>query len=65
MFVQVFPFLLKGLWTTLWLSALVIPIGLLSGLLLALWITHTRSRTGCWIANVYVDFSVPFRRWYC
>ena len=59
-FVQVFPFLLKGLWTTLWLSALVIPIGVLSGLLLALWITQTRSRTGRWVANIYVDFFRAF-----
>ena len=41
---EVFPFLLHGLWTTIWLSLLVIPIGLVSGLALALLITQTRRR---------------------
>lgn len=59
-YVQTFPFLLKGLWTTLWLSALVIPIGMLAGLLLALWMTQTRSRIGKLAATVYVDFFRAF-----
>ena len=29
---EVFPFLLRGLWTTVWLSLLVIPTGIITGL---------------------------------
>jgi len=57
---DVFPFLLRGLWTTIWLSLLVIPIGLVSGLVLALIATQTRNR---WLRlgiAIYVDFFRAF-----
>ena len=57
---EVFPFLLRGLWTTIWLSLLVIPIGLLSGLLLALVCTQTRHRWLRVLVAVYVDFFRSF-----
>lgn len=57
---EVFPFLLHGLWTTIWLSLLVIPIGLVSGLALALLITQTRRRWLRVLAAVYVDFFRSF-----
>jgi polar amino acid transport system permease protein len=52
---QVFPFLLRGLWTTIWLSLLVIPIGVVSGLALALVATQTRHRWLRWTITAYVD----------
>jgi polar amino acid transport system permease protein len=57
---EVFPFLLRGLWTTLWLSLLVIPIGLVSGLALALVVTQTRRRWVRVLAAVYIDFFRAF-----
>ncbi|MBG7619808.1 amino acid ABC transporter permease [Herbaspirillum sp. AP02] len=57
---QVLPFLLGGLWTTVWLSLLVIPIGVLSGLLLALLATQSRSRAVRIAVAVYVDFFRSF-----
>jgi polar amino acid transport system permease protein len=57
---QVLPFLLGGLWTTVWLSLLVIPIGVVSGLLLALLATQSRSRTVRIAVVVYVDFFRSF-----
>ena len=52
---EVFPFLLRGLWTTIWLSLLVIPIGVVSGLALALVATQTRHRWLRWTITAYVD----------
>lgn len=57
---EVFPFLLRGLWTTIWLSLLVIPIGLVSGLALALISTQTRHRWLRILVAVYVDFFRSF-----
>lgn len=57
---EVFPFLLRGLWTTIWLSLLVIPIGLASGLALALLGTQTRSRWVRLAVAVYTDFFRAF-----
>lgn len=57
---DVFPFLLRGLWTTIWLSLLVIPIGLVSGLVLALIATQTRNRWLRLVIAIYVDFFRAF-----
>lgn len=57
---QVLPFLLGGLWTTVWLSLLVIPIGIASGLVLALLATQSRARTVRVAVAVYVDFFRSF-----
>ena len=57
---QVFPFLLSGLVTTLKLSALTIPLGLLCGLLLAIAHTQTRFRAVRILINIYVDFFRSF-----
>jgi polar amino acid transport system permease protein len=57
---DVLPFLLGGLWTTIWLSLLVIPIGVVSGLALALLSTQSRSRTVRILVAVYVDFFRSF-----
>ena len=57
---QVFAYLLKGLWTTVWLSALVIPIGLASGLAIAMVATQTRQRWLRWTLVIYVDFLRAF-----
>lgn len=57
---EVFPFLLRGLWTTIWLSLVVIPIGLVSGLALALISTQTRHRWLRILVAVYVDFFRSF-----
>ena len=57
---EVFPFLLRGLWTTIWLSLLVIPIGLVSGLALALVNTQTRLRWLRFLVAVYIDFFRSF-----
>lgn len=56
----VFPFLLRGLWTTVWLSLLVIPIGLASGLALALVATQARSRWLRLAVAIYIDFFRAF-----
>ncbi len=57
---EVFPFLLRGLWTTIWLSLLVIPIGVVSGLALALVGTQTRRRWLRILIAVYIDFFRAF-----
>lgn len=57
---EVFPFLLRGLWTTIWLSLLVIPTGLLSGLSLALVATQTRRRWLRILIAVYIDLFRSF-----
>jgi polar amino acid transport system permease protein len=57
---DVLPFLLGGLWTTIWLSLLVIPSGVVSGLALALLSTQSRSRTVRVLVTVYVDLFRSF-----
>ncbi len=57
---EVFPYLLSGLWTTIWLSAIVIPVGALAGLLLAVGMTQTRNRLVYWPIVVYIDFFRAF-----
>ena len=57
---EVFPFLLRGLWTTIWLSLLVIPIGLATGLALALVATQSRHRWLRWTVAAYTDFFRAF-----
>ncbi|MCX5591405.1 amino acid ABC transporter permease [Alcaligenes endophyticus] len=52
---EVFPHLLNGLWMTIGLSALIIPVGLLSGLLLAVGMTQTKSRFLYWSIVAYID----------
>ncbi len=51
---KVFPLLLKGLWTTLYLCLLVIPLGLAGGLLLAL-LSLSRRRVVAWTTIALVD----------
>ena len=57
---DVFPFLLRGLWTTVWLSLLVIPIGLITGLGLALIATQAKSRLLRILVAIYIDFFRAF-----
>jgi polar amino acid transport system permease protein len=59
-YIQVFPYLLQGLWATVWLSALVIPLGLAAGLVLALGMTQFNSRILRLVIVVYVDFFRAF-----
>jgi polar amino acid transport system permease protein len=59
-YAEVFPYLLRGLWTTIWLSAIVIPVGAILGLLLAIGMTQSRSRIVYWSIVVYVDFFRAF-----
>jgi polar amino acid transport system permease protein len=54
-FRQVLPFLLQGLLTTLGLSALVIPLGLIGGLAIALLASQSRSRFVRVLIAIYVD----------
>lgn len=54
------PFLLGGLWTTVWLSLLVIPIGLVSGLALALLATQSSSRAVRIATAAYTDLFRSF-----
>lgn len=54
-FAQVLPFLLTGLLTTIGLSALVIPLGLIGGLIVALLATQTTNRAVRILVAVYVD----------
>ena len=56
---QVWPFLLAGLWMTLKLCALVIPLGIGGGLALALGST-SRRRWVRWSIIVYTDFFRAF-----
>lgn len=57
---DVFGFLLRGLWTTVWLSLLVIPIGAASGLVIAVAATQTRRRWVRFLLAAYVDFFRAF-----
>jgi len=59
-YAEVFPHLLKGLWTTLWLSIVVIPIGLISGLLLAVVLTESKAWPIRWLIIGYIDFFRAF-----
>lgn len=59
-YAQVFPHLLGGLWTTIWLSALVIPLGAAAGLLLALGLTQSSHRWLRWTIIGYIDFFRAF-----
>jgi polar amino acid transport system permease protein len=59
-YAAVFPHLLRGLWTTVWLSALVIPLGAATGLALALGFTQSGSRTVRWSIVGYIDFFRAF-----
>lgn len=59
-YAQVTPYLLSGLWTTLWLSALIIPVGLAAGLLVALGMTETRNPLIRVPLALYVDFFRSF-----
>lgn len=59
-YAQVFPHLLNGLWTTVWLSALVIPLGAAAGLLLALGLTLSSRRWLRWTLIGYIDFFRAF-----
>ncbi len=54
-FQEVLPFLLQGLLTTLGLSALVIPMGLLGGLVVALFATQSRNGFVTFLVVAYVD----------
>lgn len=54
-FRQVLPFLLEGLLTTLGLSVLVIPLGLVGGLAVALIATQSTSRVVRFLIAAYVD----------
>lgn len=57
---QVLPYLLQGLWATVWLSLLVIPAGLVAGLGVALLSTQARSRGVRIAVAVYVDLFRAF-----
>jgi polar amino acid transport system permease protein len=59
-FQQALPYLLQGLWTTIWLSALVIPLGAVVGLLLALGQTQASRRSVRWSIIAYIDFFRAF-----
>ena len=59
-YAAVFPYLLQGLWTTVWLSALVIPLGAAAGLALALGLTQSASRAVRWGIVGYIDFFRAF-----
>jgi len=59
-YAQVLPHLLGGLWTTIWLSALVIPLGAAAGLLLALGLTQSSRRWLRWTIIGYIDFFRAF-----
>lgn len=59
-YADVFPYLMKGLWTTVWLSAIVIPLGAISGLVLAVIVTQSSRR---WLRRTviaYIDFFRAF-----
>jgi polar amino acid transport system permease protein len=57
---QVLPYLLHGLWTTVWLSLMVIPLGLLAGLALAIVATRSRQRWPRILVAIHVDFFRAF-----
>lgn len=52
---QVFPYLLQGLWMTLLLSVLVIPVGLISGLMIGVLSITLKSRWSRFLLAVYID----------
>lgn len=57
---QVWPYLLGGLWTTVWLSFIVIPLGAVAGLLLALGQTQSSRRWVQWSVMGFIDFFRAF-----
>lgn len=57
---EVFPFLLQGLYRTVELSLLVIPTGIVAGLLIAVVLTESRSRWIRWPLIVYIDIFRAF-----
>lgn len=57
---EVFPYLLQGLLTTIWLSAIVIPLGLVGGLGLAIVATQSSRRWMRILVAVYIDFFRAF-----
>ena len=57
---EVAPYLLQGLWTTLWLSLLVIPLGAGLGLVLAILATKVNNRGIRLLVALYVDFFRAF-----
>lgn len=59
-YAQVLPYLLGGLWTTLWLSVIVIPLGAAAGLALALGQTQSTRRSVRWAIVGYIDFFRAF-----
>lgn len=52
---EVFPYLLQGLWMTLLLSALVIPVGLVSGLVIGVLSITLKARWSRFLLAVYID----------
>ena len=60
LYADVFPYLMKGLWTTVWLSAIVIPLGAISGLVLAVMVTQSSCRWLRWGVIAYIDFFRAF-----
>ncbi|MSO75330.1 MAG: amino acid ABC transporter permease [Alphaproteobacteria bacterium] len=57
--VKMFPFLLSGFWWTIKLCLLVVPLGIVSGLAVAmLYATHIRVLK--WLVIIYVDFFRSF-----
>ena len=59
-YAQVLPYLLSGLWTTVWLSLLVIPAGMVAGLGIALLATQSRTRAVRIAVAIYVDLFRAF-----
>jgi len=59
-YAQVLPYLLSGLWTTVWLSLLVIPAGMVAGLGVALLATQSRARWMRILVAIYVDLFRAF-----
>jgi polar amino acid transport system permease protein len=59
-YAAVFPYLLRGLWTTVWLSALIIPLGAAAGLALALGLTQSGRLAVRWSIVGYIDFFRAF-----
>jgi len=59
-YAAVLPYLLQGLWTTVWLSAIVIPLGAAAGLALALGLTQSAGRLVRGAIVVWVDFFRAF-----
>lgn len=57
---EVLPYLLTGLWTTVWLSFLVIPLGMIFGLGIALLGTEARRWWMRVLITMYVDFFRSF-----